>query len=135
MIDTNIIKIAADDKFNGLLDNSNLRALKKNPLCGDKIIIEIIKQKNIIKTMRYETESCILCEASASLLANKIQNFCVKDLKKYFDNFKNIKRDKKIYLPTRFKEFNNLLNNKTLNRINCVILPMEALLKAFKLNR
>ncbi len=134
MISKKIIKIASNTKFEGLKKKYTHKSSAKNHICGDFIKIELIASKAKIKSMRYETESCILCEASASLLANKIQNFSIKDLKKYFDNFKNIKRDKKIYLPTRFKEFNNLLNNKTLNRINCVILPMEALLKAFKLN-
>ena len=36
--------------------------------------------------MRYETESCILCEASASLFSNKIKNVNIKDLKKNLKN-------------------------------------------------
>ena len=33
----------------------------------------------------------------------------------------------------RFKEFSKLINKKNINRLNCVILPMEAFLKAFKI--
>ena len=84
--------------------------------------------------MRYETESCILCEASASLLAKKIKDFNLKDLKKTYIKFLDIKKTKKINLPTRFREFNKILNKKSLNRISCVILPIEALFKAFKIN-
>ena len=59
----------------------------KNSLCGDFIKLEIIANKSIIKSMRYETQSCILCEASASLLANKISKLKVNDLKR-FDQYK-----------------------------------------------
>ena len=47
--------------------------------------------------------------------------------------FKKIKKKDKINIPLKFKEYRYLFNERTLNRINCVILPMEALLKAFKI--
>jgi nitrogen fixation protein NifU and related proteins len=133
MIDTNIIKIAADDKFNGLLDNSNLRASKKNRLCGDKIIIEIIKQKNIIKTMRYETESCIFCQATASLLSKKISLFRVNTIIKDVSLLKNIMRQKNKQLPKKFAIFKKLINYKNISRYDCIMLPFNALIKALKL--
>ena len=34
--------------------------------------------------MKYETVSCIYCEASASLLSRKIKNIKLKDIKKDF---------------------------------------------------
>ena len=37
-------------------------------------------------------------------------------------------------LPNKFKEFSKLVDKKNFNRFNCVILPMEAFLKAFKIN-
>ena len=67
-------------------------------------------------------------------LQKKIKNFNLKDLKKTYSKFLNIKKTKKIKLPTKFKEFNKILNKKSLNRISCVILPMEALCKAFRIN-
>ena len=85
--------------------------------------------------MRYETEACILCEASASLLANKIKNLYLIDLKRILIDLKKIKKTKKIFIPRRLKEFNRLLNKDNLNRINCVILPIEALLKAFNIKK
>ena len=84
--------------------------------------------------MRYETKSCVLCEASASLLAKKIKNKSFKDicsLKKFYE----IKRSKRIIFPVKFKEFNKLLDKNNLGRINCVILPIEALFKAFKIKK
>ena len=134
MIDKKIIRIASNTKFEGLRKIYTHKSSAKNHLCGDYIKIELIADKSKIKSMRYETESCILCEASASLLANKIRNFNLKDLYKALTYLRNIKKSKKIFLPRKLKEFHKILNSKTLNRVNCVILPMEALLKALKIN-
>jgi len=134
MIDRRIIKIASNTKYAGLKNDFTHKSTLKNSLCGDSIKVEFIANKSKIKSMRYETESCILCEASASLLASKIYRFKLKDLKKDLANIKKIKKDKNLDFPSKFKELKQLLNKKTLKRINCVILPMEALFKAFKIN-
>jgi nitrogen fixation NifU-like protein len=133
MISHKIIKIASNTKNVGLKKNFTHRSSLKNSLCGDLIKVEFIANQTKIKSMRYETESCILCEASASLLANIIIKINVKDLKKDIKIFKKIKQSKDLKFPIRFKEFSQLLNKKTLSRINCVILPIEALSKAFKI--
>ena len=49
----------------------------------------------------------------------------IKELKK-----KILVIDKKF--PKNFNEFNQLIDKKNKSRLNCVILPMEAFLKAFK---
>ena len=134
MIDSKIIKIASNTKYVGLKNNFTHKSSLKNSLCGDFIKVEFIANKSKIKSMRYETESCILCEASASLLANKIKNFQLKDLKKDVLTIKEIKKSKNLNISLKFKELKQLLNKKTVKRINCVILPMEALFKAFKIN-
>lgn len=134
MIDTKIIKIASDTRFVGLKNEYTHKSSIKNSLCGDYIKIELIVKNKKVKSMRYETESCILCEASASLLANKLKNFDIKHLKKEILIFKKIKKYKKNKFPIKFKEFEQLLNKKTNSRLNCVILPIEALFKAFKIS-
>ena len=134
MIDTKIIKIDSNTKYVGLKNHFTHKSSLKNSLCGDFIKVEFIASKSKIKSMRYETESCILCEASASLLANKIKKFQLKDLKKDLLTIKEIKKNKNLNISLKFKELKQLLNKKTVKRINCVILPMEALFKAFKIN-
>ena len=134
MIDTKIIKIASNTKYVGLKNNFTHKSSLKNSLCGDYIKVEFIANKSKIKSMRYETEACILCEASASLLANKINKIRFDDLKKDLNNLKKIKKNKNLNYPLKFNELKKLLNKKTLKRINCVILPMEALFKAFKIS-
>ena len=74
MINSKIIKIASYSSNTGLKNKYTHRSSIKNSLCGDFIKTEFIVNKRKIVSMRYETESCVLCEASASLFSRKIKN-------------------------------------------------------------
>jgi|TARA_B100001093_G_scaffold382418_1_gene367977 nitrogen fixation NifU-like protein len=118
MINQQIIKLAADTSNYGIKKTSNFVATSKNKICGDKITVELEVKKKIIKKMNYETESCVFCQASASLLSKFIEN-------------KNTNTDKLSLIldnTVKSKNFKELL--KTKERINCVMLPFEALQKA-----
>tara|TARA_B100001057_G_scaffold401331_1_gene412790 strand:+ start:385 stop:792 length:408 start_codon:yes stop_codon:yes gene_type:complete len=135
MINSKIIKIASITNNVGLRNKFTHKSSIKNSLCGDFIRTEFIADKSKIKSMRYETESCVLCEASASLLSRKIKNIKILDLTKEIKQLKKFKRNKVFKFPKKLKDFNELINKKSLNRLNCVILPMEAFLKAFKVDK
>ena len=133
MISAKIIQIASNAKYKGLKNIFTHKSSVRNPLCGDKIKIELIANKTKINSMRYQAESCILCEASASLISEKIKNYSLKNLKKNILKLKEQLKDKKSNLPARFKEFRCFLIKDNINRHKCVTLPFDALLKAFKL--
>ena len=135
MINSKIIKIASITKNVGLRNKFTHKSSIKNSLCGDFIRTEFIADKSKIRSMRYETESCILCEASASLLSRKIQNIKILDLTNEISRLKKTKGNKVFRFSKKLKDFNKLINKKSLNRLNCVILPMEAFLKAFKVEK
>ena len=132
MINSKIIKIALSSNNAGLKNKFTHKSSVRNSLCGDFIKTEFIANKSKIKSMRYETQSCVLCEASASLLSNKIKNAKISVLTKEFQNIKRRKRNKNFKFSKKLKDFNSLITHKSFNRLNCVILPMEAFLKAFK---
>ena len=77
MITKEIIKIASDTKNIGLTNKYNFKSSLKNPMCGDKIKLELTIKNSKINSMKYEIESCVYCEASASLLAKKVKNLNV----------------------------------------------------------
>ena len=83
--------------------------------------------------MKYETVSCVYCEASASLLSKKIINININDIKNDFEILKNLSKLKKIEMPKRLSDFKKLLNSDNLNRFNCIFLPFDAVVKALKL--
>ena len=83
--------------------------------------------------MRYETQSCIYCEASASLLSQKIVNYKLEDIKNDFVTLKKFSKKKNIKIPKKFSSFNKLLNSDNFNRFKCIFLPFDAVIKALKL--
>ena len=128
MIDNRLLKIATNTKYYGLKNNYTYKTKLKNSTCGDKISIEITLKKNTILEIRYETESCIFCQASASTLANIAKNTKLGDfktnLRKYLDLSKKV--------PKKFNDLTYLLKEKYMSRKDCILLPFKAFYKAIK---
>ena len=133
MISKEIIRIASNTSNVGLNDQYSHKISLKNKLCGDKITLELIVLKGKILSMKYETESCVYCEASASLLSKKIKKFNIKTIKDEFRNLKNISKNKEFKIPKKFEDFNELFNSDNFNKYNCIFLPFDAVIKALKL--
>ena len=114
MINREIIRLAACTNNVGLKNEYSHKTSLKNSLCGDKITIEILIKNTKVSSIRYETEACIFCEASASLIAKKIQNLNIKDVKKDFLYLKKISNNKEI-------------------KINSIVMKKSKLLKSSKL--
>ena len=133
MISKEIIRIASNTSNVGLNNDYSHKISLKNKLCGDKITLELIVFKQKISSMKYETESCVYCEASASLLSKKIKKFNIQTIKNEFRNLKNISKNKDSKIPEKFADFNKLFNSDNFNRYNCIFLPFDAVIKALKL--
>ena len=133
MITSEILKIASNTSNVGLTNKYTYKSIKKNSMCGDLIKIELVSSNSKIYSMKYETESCVYCEASASLLAEKIKTLPIRTIKKELNHLKNSFSDKvNINFSKKFNEFKFLINKKNLKRINCILLPIDAVLKALK---
>ena len=89
-----IINIAANTKNNKDIKNHTHFIKLKNSICGDEIQIKLIIKGEKITNIGYQTDSCIYCQASASLLSkismnskkDKIIKLC-NEAKLFFDNY------------------------------------------------
>ncbi len=133
MIDNEIIRLASDTSNLGLKNKYSHKITMRNTLCGDKITLEIISNGKIINSMKYETTACIYCDASASLLSQKIKNKSVKNLINDFNTLKKVSKERKIKIPNKYSEFRKLLNSDNFSRFKCIFLPFDAVIKALKL--
>ena len=129
MISAEIIKIASDISNYGIKKNSDLIVTSKNKICGDKITIEIEIFNNKVEKMFYETESCIFCQASASLLSKIIRKSNISNLNIDINAIIMSQKRKKIVLKKKYKPFRKLFQQKYKERFNCILLPFIALLK------
>tara|TARA_A100001015_G_C14998574_1_gene717317 strand:- start:531 stop:932 length:402 start_codon:yes stop_codon:yes gene_type:complete len=133
MINKEIIKIALNTSNVGLNNKYSHKISLKNNLCGDKITLELIVTKNKVISMKYETESCVYCEASASLLSKKIKKLNIHTIKNDFVGLKKILKKKNMKIPKKFNDYKKLFNSDNFNRFNCIFLPFDAVIKALKL--
>ena len=133
MINNEIIKIASNTSYVGLKNDYTYKSSKKNSMCGDYIKVELVVKKSKINSMRYETESCIYCNASASLMAKQIRGLSVSKAKKNLNKLRSFSVDLKSFkIPNKFKKFQSLFKKTNINRLNCIFLPLDAVLKALK---
>ena len=65
----------------GVLENPTHEFFKKNPLCGDEIIIQLIVNDNKIKEIKFNGAGCAISQASASLLTEKIKKMDIEKVK------------------------------------------------------
>ena len=124
-----IINIAADTKNNKDIKNHTHFIKLKNSICGDEIQIKLIIKGEKITNIGYQTDSCIYCQASASLLSkismnskkDKIIKLC-NEAKLFFDkNEENLNKNLKL--------FSKLFVKKNLSRKDCILLPFKAMKK------
>ena len=124
-----IINIAANTKNNKDIKNHTHFIKLKNSVCGDEIQIKLIIKGEKITNIGYQTDSCIYCQASASLLSkismnskkDKIIKLC-NEAKLFFD------KDEE-NLNKNLKLFSKLFVKKNLSRKNCILLPFKAMKK------
>ena len=133
MINNEIIKIASNTSNVGLKNDYSFKSSKKNSICGDLIKVELVVKKSKINSMRYETESCVYCNASASLIAKQIKGLTICKVKKDLNKLRSFSLDLKSFqIPSKFKKFQSLFKKTNANRLNCIFLPLDAVLKALK---
>ena len=68
-MDLEILNIASNTDNNRNIKSRTHYSKLKNSLCGDEIKIDLIIRDNKIIDFGYNGESCIYCQASASLLS------------------------------------------------------------------
>ena len=131
-MDLQILEIASNTDNNKNIKNHTHYSKLKNSLCGDEIQIKLVMKDDKIIDFGYQGNSCVYCQASASLLSkisinnskHKLNELC-NDVKSYFNgNLKNIE--------DKWKSLKKLLKKENLLRKECILLPFKALEKIIK---
>lgn len=64
-------------KNRGPLDRADASADGANPLCGDRVRVELRADHGVIADARFTADACALCVASASLLTERVRGMRV----------------------------------------------------------
>ena len=128
-MDLEILGIASETENNKNIKNHTHYSKLKNSLCGDEVQIKLIIKNNKIIKFGYQANSCIYCQASASILSkasinnqkDKIKKLC-EDAKNFFDGDLDIFKKRNL-------SFKKLFKKKNLARKECILLPFNTLKK------
>ena len=124
-----IIDIAADTKNNKDIKNHTHFIKLKNSVCGDEIKLKLVINGDKITNIGYQTESCIYCQASASLLSKISMNSKRVKIMKLCDEAKSFFNKDEKNLNKNLKLFSKLFVKENLSRKDCILLPFKAMEK------
>jgi len=132
-MDLRILEIASNTDNNKLIPNHTHKSRNKNPICGDEMEISlIIKDKKVID-MGYQCKSCIYCQASVSLLSQKIKGKNLDEIKEFITTCEKLFENTKTTIKKNWIEFLELFDKKNISRKDCLLLPLRTVLKALKI--
>ena len=64
----------------GALPNADVSEPGANPLCGDRIVIELRAEGDVIREAMFHADACALCVATASLLTEHVRGRVARDV-------------------------------------------------------
>lgn len=67
----------------GTLAGATVSHEELNPLCGDKVRIDLLIEGGVITDVRFTGRGCAISQASASLLTDELKGMAVEDAKTY----------------------------------------------------
>ena len=130
-MDLDILKIASETNNKKSLKNYTHNSKLKNSVCGDEVHIKLIMKKNKIVDFSHEGNSCIYCQASASLLSKYILNKNLSSIRKTVKNIEDFYNNREIIIKGNLIK---VFNKKNYKRKECIYLPVRAIYKALKIN-
>ena len=125
-----IIDLAKSKKGSERLFNPDITITLDNPLCGDRITLDVNLANGRVTKLGYKVRGCILCEAAASMIGEHAPNTEVTAITPGRRILTSILKKETTATPTfaPVAEFAPVAQFKS--RHECVLLPFEALEKA-----
>ena len=127
-----ILKIALNTENFSFLKNHTHSIKLKNSTCGDEVKIYLIVKDEKITDFKYQGESCVYCQASASLLSRSVKNKPINKLKVFLKGAENLFENKRTESNKDMIKFLKIMNKSNILRKDCLLLPLKATLKALK---
>jgi nitrogen fixation NifU-like protein len=71
----------------GEIENADITYEDSNPLCGDKIRIDIKLKDNVVQDVKFSGKGCAVSQASASMLTDELIGKSLDEIKKLDKQF------------------------------------------------
>ena len=123
-----ILRLAADAKGSGHLPIPDASATAQNPACGDRVTVELRLEGGRISALAHTTQACVLTQASAALLSGLAPGRDQGELEVLAAAVQAFLAGGTA--PDGYGVFDGVANHP--GRHRCVLLPLEAALKALE---
>jgi NifU-like protein involved in Fe-S cluster formation len=127
-----IMDLAAEAVGHGTLESPSAAALVDNPLCGDRVEMQIESRDGRIGALAHRVRGCLLCRAAASILGKRAPGATSANIEVVSQQLATLLReggtpppgweDLSVFAPVQAHP----------SRYRCVQLPFEALLQALR---
>ncbi len=133
LYDTGIKELAADSPVPERLQEPDRRISLDNPFCGDRVDIELRLDGDRVEELASHVRGCMLCQASANLLAAAVVGLSKQELAKVLEQLRAVLKgnESEDWPPAGWEQlelFEPVSRHK--HRHGCVTLPFSALLQA-----
>ncbi len=126
-----ILELARDTTTEGRLDAPSASATINNPLCGDRVTIDVIVEGTTLSMLGHKVRGCALCRASATLIGAHAPGQEAVQLKEIADAMTAMLKSSGP-VPEGIwqvvEAFRPVVDHKS--RHDCVLLPFQALVEA-----
>jgi nitrogen fixation NifU-like protein len=124
-----MLRLAADAVGAGTLPAADAVGSAHNPICGDRVAVELALASGRVTALAHQTQACVLTQASAALLAGQAMGLDAAGLA-------DLARRVKVWLaeggdaPEGYGVFDGVAAHA--GRHTCVLLPFRAALAALE---
>lgn len=122
-----------DPRNFGPLDSAEAKAEGFNPVCGDRVEVEIKtdpKNKSCLLETKFTGEGCSICMASASMMSEDVEGKKIEAIKMRIESFRNLMKGESLqdFKDTDLEALTGVCKFPV--RIKCALLPWTTLKEA-----
>lgn len=128
-----IIELAKRARKQPRLEDAGRTVTVDNPLCGDRITLDLVMDGDAVEKVGHKTRGCLLCEASACLIVDHAPGERESDLARKAETLILSFADEGQALDQLWPGLETLAPARAYkSRLDCVTLPFQALVKVLK---
>ena len=117
----------------GPLDDPTAEARGNNPLCGDRISVQVRVEDDCIDDMRYQARGCAISIASASMMSERLKGVSIAEAERQFSEFMERMTGPEPAENGEIDELSALMGVRAFpTRVKCATLPWHAAVAALK---
>jgi nitrogen fixation NifU-like protein len=129
-----IIAEAKEDFGHGSLDHFDAELTRDNPLCGDRVRLQVALDGKRVMKLAHRTRGCLLTRAAMSILARHANGTSLAELRDMHAKVRSMLENKPV--EGLWPELEMLAPaSEVKSRHECVLLPFEAIEMAFEESR